>query len=188
MQGMRSAGTLLVLGCAVLAACDDGLGPGSWDATPDTTVIYSLSRSDLIGEPSAYDFVQLRRVVVEATGSTGGWDAALAEQNGAFVLMPSGKFPGINSRAAIAATTNPTLESLREAPGDTAQYSREPVVLVEGAVYAARSRRSACFTFGTGIFYAKFQVISLDPLAGSAELAVVRNPFCNNRALVPPGS
>ncbi len=182
------AGALLALVCVVAVACDDGLGPGTWDATPDTTVIYSLSRPELVGEPAAYDFVQLRRVVVEAPGATGAWDIALAEQGGSFVFVPSGNFPGIESRAAIAETSNATLESLREAPGDTAAYSRGPVVARVGAVYAVRSRRSTCFTFGTGTFYGKFQVISIDEPTGSVRLAAVRNFYCNNRALVPPGT
>jgi len=176
----------VVLVFLALASCDDGLGPLSWVDTPTTSVIYSLSRPELVGQPSAYDFVQLRRIVVESPGATGGWDIVLAEQNGTFVFLPSGEFPGIESRAAITKTDARILASVREAPGDTASYTRGPLPVVEDAVYVIRTRTASCITFGTGTFYAKFQVLSLDTQAGTAELAVVRNPYCSDRKLVPP--
>jgi hypothetical protein len=73
-----------------------------------------------------------------------------------------------------------------EAPGDTAAYLREPVAIRDGAIYVVRSRRVGCFTGGTGVYYAKLQAIAVDPVAGTFEFAVVRNPNCNNRALIPP--
>ena len=73
---------LLLVAAVGTAACDGGLGPIVWDATPDTTVIYSLSRPDLLGEPSAYDFAYLRRVTIESPVETGQWDMVLAEENG----------------------------------------------------------------------------------------------------------
>jgi hypothetical protein len=167
------------------AACDDGFGPQTWDATPDTTVLYSLSRPELIGRPSAYDFTTLVRLSVESTGATGNWDAVLAEEGNTFVFVPSGNFPGIVSRAGIGTTTHTTLESLTRAPGDTAAYSRSPVPLREGAVYVVRSRIAACLGFGSGTYYAKFQVISIDAAAGTVRFAAVRNPYCNNRDLIP---
>jgi hypothetical protein len=175
----------LLLAALPLAACGDDFGPQTWDATPDTTLLYSLSRPEYIGRPSAYDFTTLTRVSVEATGSTGNWDAALAEQNNGFVLVPSGNFPGIISRAAIGETTYTTLDQLTRAPGDTADYSRAPVPLREGAVYVVRSRIAPCIGFGSGTYYGKFQVVSMDAATGTIRLAAVRNPYCNNRALVP---
>jgi hypothetical protein len=177
---------LLVPALLLATACGDGLGPQTWDATPDTTVLYSITRPELIGQPSAYDFVSLVRITLEAATATGNWDAAVAEQNGEFVFVPAGNFPGITSRAAISTTTSATLEALTRAPGDTSAYSRLPVVLRPGTVYAVRSRLASCLSIGTaGTFYAKFQVISIDAAAGAVRLAAVRNPYCNNRSLIP---
>lgn len=176
----------LLLGAAVIpAACDDGIGPAVWDPTPDTTLIYSLSRPDLIGQPSAYDFVRLRRLAIEAPGETGSWDIVLAEQNGAFVVIPSSWFPGLSSRSGVGRSTDTDLESVTRAPGDSAFYRREPVPLAQGAVYVVRTRTDQCYPFGVGATYAKFQVVSMDAAAGAVRLAAVRNPYCNNRDLIP---
>jgi hypothetical protein len=176
---------ILVLAAAG-AACDDSLGPRTWDATPDTAVLYSLSRVELLGRPSAYDFVQLVRVAIEEPGATGAWDIALGEEGDAFVVIPSSAFPGISSRAGVGETTNQTLAELTRAPGDSASYSQRPVRVRQGAVYVVRTRREQCIGFGAGVRYAKFQVISIDPAAGTVRIAAVRNPYCNDRALVPP--
>jgi len=180
------AGFVFAVALASLAACGDNFGPQFWDPTPDSTVIYSLSRPEYLGMPSAYDIVSLRRVVIEVAGETGNWDFALGEDAGSFKLYPSGTFPGITSRAAIATTTAATLEELTRAPGDTAAYSREPVAINVGTVYAVRSRTASCSGFGSGTHYGKFQVLSIDAAAGMVQLAAVRNPYCNNRDLIPP--
>jgi hypothetical protein len=182
----KGARAVLPLVLFAAAACDDGLGPQFWDPTPDTTAVYSLSRPELIGQPSAYDFVSLRRVVIEAAGETGNWDVALGEEGGVFKLYPSGSLPGISSRAGIATTTSATLEGLERAPGDTAAYSRVPITAQIGTVYAVRSRTASCVGFGSGTYYGKFMILSIDPAVGSALIAAVRNPYCNDRSLIPP--
>jgi hypothetical protein len=170
----------------VTAACGDGLGPLTWDATPVTGVIYSLARPELVGQPSAYDFVDLRRVVVESPGATGGWDIALSEQNGQMVFLTAGAFPGIDDDILIAESTERVLTAVAEAPADTADYTRGPVPVVEDRIYIIRTRVAACITFGSGPFYGKFQVLSIDTAKGSIELAAVRNRYCNDRDLIPP--
>jgi len=184
----QRVGTRWVLGLAFASlGCGDDLGLGTWLAIPDTSVIYSLSRPELLRRPAAYDFVQLRRVVVEDPGTTGTWDVVLAEEGGQFVIVPASNFPLLtDSRAVVGVTTNTTLESLREAPGDTTAYSRAPVRLREGAVYVVRTRREVCVGFGSGVRYGKFQVISMDAAMGAVTITAVRNPFCNDRKLIPP--
>jgi hypothetical protein len=183
----KNASTLLALGTLAIAACDNGIGPAFWDPTPDSTAVYSLSRPELIGQPSAYDFVSLRRVVIEAAGETGQWDVALAEQSGDFVLVPSGNFTGISSRAGLAPSTL-SFTALTEAPGDTAAYTGLPVPIEAGQVFAVRSRRTGCPGFGTGVNYGKLVILSIDAAVGIVRLAAVRNPYCNDRKLVPPES
>jgi hypothetical protein len=168
-----------------LAACGDDFGPGDWSAIPDTTVIYSASRPELIRQPSAFDIVNLQRVAIEGGGATGNWDMALIEDGG-FQLAPETSITGSGSRSGIAPVSETNLADVVEAPGDTAAYLREPVAIRDGAIYVVRSRRVGCFTGGTGVYYAKLQAIAVDPVAGTFEFAVVRNPNCNNRALIPP--
>lgn len=173
----------------LLAACDDGLGPRQWAATPDTLTIFSVSRAELLGQPSALDISSqvVRTVVVESAAEAGTWDIALAESDGEFVMLPASVIPGLDERVGIATMTETTLEAVEEAPGDTARYAREAVPIDIGTVYVIRSRRDACGGFGgTGVRYAKLKALALDATTGSFRFEVVRNPFCNDRDLIPP--
>jgi hypothetical protein len=178
---------LIPLLAASAVACDEDFGPTFWDATPDTVFIYSASRPQLLGLPSAYDFVNLARINIESASATGAWDVVLAEQNGQFVLVPASAFPGIVSRAGIARVTGTDLAAILEAPRDTADFDATPVTIDEGAIYVVRTRRAFCNEFGTdGVRYAKIQAVDVDATAGTFRFVVVRNPFCNDRALIPP--
>jgi len=178
---------LLVLGAAVLAAgCDDDFGPQLWDDTPTEAVIFSAARPGLIGLPAAYDVVLLRSVRVEDPGATTNWDFVLGEENGELVFLPAGLFPGIASRAGIAPLPEADFETLEEAPRDTSAFTARPVDVVEGRVYAIRTRRAQCPSFAVGVMYAKMLVREVDAARGTVELSIVRNPFCDLRALVPP--
>lgn len=168
------------------AACGDGFGPRLWDATPDTVLIYSLSRPELLGLPSAYDAIQLRRVLVENPVATGTWDIALGEQNGQFVMLPAAVLTGVTSRAGIATIGGGALEAVREAPADTTRFSTVPVPIQPGTIYVLRTRREQCPGFGNGVRYAKLHALSIDETAGAFRFAIVRNPYCNDRALIPP--
>ena len=181
---MRIRLSLLILLAASVAACDDGLGPQPWDATPDTVSLYSASRSELLGYPSAFDFVNLAVIRVESPGSAGSWDVVLAGSAG-LQLVPAGAFEGQDSRAGIAVITGTTFEALTSAPTDTSQYSSQAVALQQGGVYVVRTRRAVC-SFSTAVHFAKIKVVSIDAARGVASFAVVRNPDCNDRSFVPP--
>jgi hypothetical protein len=184
---VRLAAFLSILVAASLAACDDAFGPRFWDPTPDTVEIYSVSRAELFGFPSAYDIVQLRSVLVESPAATGQWDFLLAEENGEFLLVPAGAFGGIVSRAGIASVTADSLGGIDNAPSDSARFSTQPVVIRPGAFYVLRTRRETCEGgFGSGVRYGKMHALSVDAARGVFRFAIVRNPFCNDRSLIPP--
>jgi hypothetical protein len=176
---------LLVVTAAFMAACADPFGPRFWSDAPDTTMVYSAARPELSGLPSAFDFIDLVRLRIEAPGSTGNWDVALGETSQGLVLIPAGAFQGIESRAAVALTAATTLAEVLEAPRDTAAYRREAVPLTEGAVYVIRTRRGIC-GFETGVRYAKIKAIEVDAAAGTLRFEYVRNPYCDDRSFVPP--
>ena len=183
---MRFNRFLLLIPALLSGACDDSFGPQFWDPRPDTVLLYSVSRPELLGFPSAFDAVQLRRLPIEAPAATGTWDFALAEQGGEFVMVPAGALGGVASRAGLAPVQADSLGGIREAPGDTARFSSEPVAIEPGAFYVLRTRRDACLGFGVGVRYAKLHALSVDPALGTFRFAVVRNPFCNDRRLIPP--
>lgn len=172
-----------------LAACDDPFGPREWNATPDTAFLYSASRAELIGFVSAFDFTTVpgRPVPLEATGASQNWDVALIDFNGQLALAPSSHFLGQAERSAISEQPNTTLAAITRAPGDSASYSRGPVPLRMGSVYVVRTRSSICESgLGSGIRYAKLQPVVIDQAAGTLRFIYVRNPYCDDRALIPP--
>lgn len=181
---MRIKLAMILTAAMVLAACSDPLGPQPWDATPDTVSLFTASRPDLLGFPSAYDFVNLTPVRIEATSAPGNWDLAVTGQ-GPLQFVPAGAFQGQTSRAGIATITNSTFEALAKAPTDTAAFTSQPVTLTQGGVYVVRSRRAPC-SFSTAVHYAKVKVVSIDAASGLVRFAVVRNPYCNDRSFVPP--
>jgi hypothetical protein len=168
-----------------LVACDEELGPDGWTDAPDTTVIYSLSRVELIGQPSAYDFINHVVLRVESPSATNNWDVAVRDEGGQLALVPAGGFQGQVSRAGLARITNQTFEQLAEAPGDTAAFSSAPAIVQPGQVYAVRTRRTAC-AFSTSVRYGKIRIISVDQAAGTLTFESVVNPFCNDRSLIAP--
>lgn len=180
---IRCAAVLMVTAAA--AGCGDSLGPGNWDATVDTIALYAVERPDLQGLPDAYDFVNDRLRVLEDIGSGTEWDIALSDAgSGAFDLLTPGTIVGQEPSAGIALVADKTFEEIDRAPRDTARYqTTEPVALVSGTVYVIRSRvdaRSGCERFS------KMELVDTDPARGVARLRFTRNPFCDDRALVPP--
>ncbi|MGQ0814346.1 MAG: hypothetical protein ACT4O1_07750 [Gemmatimonadota bacterium] len=183
---MRIGFALTLLAAVTVPACDDQFGPQPWNATPDTIMLFSLSRSDLLGMPSAFDAVNHRRIEIETPGSTGAWDFALGGTNGELQLIPASGFAGQGgSRAAIATITGVDFDALLEAPDDTARFSSRPVTLTVGGVYVVRTRRVPC-SFGSAVHYGKIKAVAVDPPSGRASFAVVVNPLCNDRSFVPP--
>jgi hypothetical protein len=182
----KLARLFLIGGAAVsMVACDDPFAIDDWTSVTDTIQVFSVSRPELIGQPSAYDFVTRVLVRVESPTSAGSWDIALRDENGQLALAPAGSFQGQTSRAGLALITNTTFEELSEAPGDTASYSVTPRIVQPGQIYAVRSRRAGC-GFNVGVRFGKIKIISVDQAAGTVRFASVVNPLCNNRDLIPP--
>jgi hypothetical protein len=172
---------------ALLAACGDNLGPSFWDATPVTVTLYSASRADYLGFASAVDLASptVATVSIEAPGATYNWDFVLAHDQGGLALVPAGAMAGIQSRARIAVLEGVDFIDVTEAPRDTALYSAAPVPLRTGVVYVVRSRRAPC-GYTNAHRYARILPVEIDQERGIARLAIVRNPFCDDRALIPP--
>jgi hypothetical protein len=181
----RWARATLLAALLPLAACDDPFANQPWDATPATLTLYSVSRDEYVGMPSALDLVTLRAVAVEETGGAESWDFLLAEQDGAVMFVPSIVVPGTTTRSAIGEADESTLAAVTRAPGDSASYTRSPLPISEGAIYVLRSRRTVC-GYVRGSHYGKMEVVALDAARGIVEVAVVRNPYCDDRDLVPP--
>jgi hypothetical protein len=171
-----------ILALAV-AACEDPFALEPFPNVADTTTLYSVSRPELLGLPSAFDFAQgPRRVVVESATELGIWDILLAEEGGSFQLVPQGAVLDPSSRAGIAVDSVRAFDEIVSAAADTAAYTRHAAVpLTLGNVYVIRTR-----VRGTCVFYAKLEPIALDAGIGSMEFRFVFNPNCANRDLSAP--
>jgi hypothetical protein len=179
---------LTVAAVFVLAACDDPFGPQPWNPNPVEITLYSASRPAYIGLVSALDLVAepVSAVPIEAPGATGQWDVVLVDlPGGGLALAPADALGGAPQRVGIAVIENRSFIEITEAPRESEAYSEEPVALRAGVVYVIRSRRGQC-GFMTGHRYAKMQPIEIDAERGIYRFAVLRNPFCDDRALVPP--
>jgi hypothetical protein len=181
---MRLRFSFLLLFTPLLTACDDDLN-ADWTAVPDTVLLYSLSRPELLGKPSAFDFFDGVPISVESPAASGRWDLALIDLNGELALVPASAFVGVVSRAGVATVSARTLEEVTEAPGDTAQFKSEPVVIRVGTIYVVRTRRTDC-GFGSGVRYAKLEPLEVNTTAGTLRFRSIVNPYCNDRKLIPP--
>ncbi len=179
---------LLPIVALAAAACNDNLGPTAWSDAPDTVTLYSASRANLVGKPSGFDFTTPRTVVVEAASEAQSFDMLLADQAGSFSLIPSGVILGNANRAGLSPVTADSLHAIRQAPTDTTKFVTSAAVPIHlGDFFVARSRRVTC-VLTTGSYYAKFQVIVVNPDSGLVRVAIARNPYCGDTSLVPPGS
>jgi hypothetical protein len=187
MLSVFKLGRLLLLAAAVasVAACDDETGLDVWSAVPDTITLYSLSRPDLINQPSAYDFINHLVLRVESPNATGNWDVAVRHEGTQLALVPASGFQGQQSRAALSVIAGSTFEELQEAPEDTLQFTTSAVPLTVGQVLAVRTRRAPC-AFSTSVRYGKIKIVDVNPVAGTVRFAAIVNPFCNDRSLIPP--
>ncbi|HEX9108674.1 MAG TPA: hypothetical protein VF832_15625 [Longimicrobiales bacterium] len=184
---MRVSRIFLPIAALAVAACNDNLGPLQWSDVPDTVTLYSASRAALTGQVSSFDFTAPRPVILESSGTGQSFDVVLTDQNGAFSLLPSGALLGQTNRAGIAAVSADSLKGIRKAVTDTGAYQQKlPVPVRPGSFLIVRSRRVSC-VLTTGSYYAKLQVISVDPAAGTMKFAFVRNPSCGDQTLIPPG-
>lgn len=183
---MRFVYYLMLASTTVIAACgDDRFGPRDWSDVPDTLQIYSVSRPDLLGLPSAYNGVGFQPLVIVETGAA--WDFALAERDGEFVMLPRSATETDDTTAALATIGEVTLDEVTEAPPNS-EFSTQPVPIEIGTVYVLRTRRASCgqFTSLSGSRFGKLEAIAVDAEEGTFEFAVVVNPQCNDRELVPP--
>lgn len=170
-----------------VTACDDPFGPQLWNADPVSVTLYSASRPEYVGMVSALDLAAepVAAVSIEAPGASGNWDMILIDMDGGLAFAPAGALEGFTSRARIAVIENQSFIEVTEAPRDTAAYTINPVPLRTDVVYVVRSRSSNC-GFSAGVRYAKIQPVEVDVVSGIFRFAVVRNPYCEDRSLVPP--
>jgi hypothetical protein len=183
VRAVRSA--LLTAAAAFAAGCNsDSPSIITWTGAADTTAIYSASRPEFAGRISGFDFTSGFRVAIDAPGTAGNFDIALIDQGSSLALVPNGVLESKTNGAGLYAATD-VFENLVEAPKDTLVYKRTGTFpLPTGQIYVIRSRDASCSGVGGGFYYSKLQVLDVNVQRGTATFRWVRNPFCDDRALV----
>lgn len=188
-----------VLATLILAAgCGDSTGASITPILVGDTVVIGAPVDDN-GDPIAGNEDTPNAIDITGDGAGGvfggrftdspadalQWDFALRIRDGQLALLPAAALD-IQSRAALTqALQGQTFEGLREAPGQSSFITTEPIVLTEGAVYAARSR-DAVSAFGTTCpQFAKIKALDVDLTTGRAEIAIMTNERCGDPRLVP---
>jgi len=181
-RSLSAAAAALIL-ATMTAACGDDPFTITWISTPDTALLYTLARPEL-GLPSAFDFFDRTRFVVEQPGSTNLWDVAVDTRDGKLALLPPPALEVFNE-ARVTVIENVSFDDVVEAPADTTLYSvDQPVFLALGNVYVVRTREQRT-NFGVCMLYAKLEPLILDQEVGSVTFVYDYNPRCDDRRLQP---
>lgn len=176
---------LLVAGVLAASACGDDPFQIDWTESPDTVLLYALTRPEL-NLPSGFDFYNRTSIVIEQANATGTWDMAVDSRAGKIVLLPPGAL-GVSSKAQVAALKGRTFADVTEAPADTALYvSRSSVPVEMGTIYVWRTRQGYGSWGVSCVYYAKMEAVSIDPTGGTLSFVFDSSPVCNDRSLIPP--
>jgi len=185
---VRFSRIFLPIAALAMAACNSNLAPTAWSDVPDTVTLYSASRANLATKPSGFDFSVPVAVAVEGATLAESFDIVLLDQGAGLALVPSGALLGNANHAGIAPVMADSLHGIRQAPSDTTQFIQNaPVPIQAGDFFVVRSRRVSC-VLTSGSYYAKLQIVAVNPDSGTMRMAYARNPYCGDNTLVPPGS
>lgn len=171
-----------VLAAALAAAgCQDPFG-NRRQPLPPAPITVSLSdfRTAALDEPSAFQIRDARPV---RPNQTSNWDFVYwIGDEGERQFRPRELLVEETSEAGLQPVQT-GFEELTRAPAE-GYVTSEPVAVDSGAVYAARSRQDP----RVGVQcrrYAKVQVTSVDPEAGTVTFRHLTNPNCEQRDLEP---
>lgn len=171
---------------ATLGACGDSTGL-SFDPllATDTVLIAAPTVAGNDTLPTAVDISGnglggiIGGVFPEVSSSATQWDFALRYRNGRLALVPAAEI-GLNNGSSITQSlSGETMESLREAPGQS-QFDDVAVQLSAGALYAARSR---VLSPSCTAQYAKITPLEVDQASGRVMLSIVTNTRCGDPRL-----
>ncbi len=167
-----------------LVGCGNSTGPivVPNPAEPTEVVLYDFLTGDLL-DPSAFDLIFQRAV---RTDVEIGWDfVVFTDLEGVPVARPRGGF--LNSEEEDDSgirTMGSSFEGTVEAP-ETDYVQDGTVALAEGDVFVVRSRRNPSYGTVRCRYYGKFEVLAIDPEAGSITFRHLINPNCERRDLEP---
>jgi hypothetical protein len=164
--------------------CGDPGEPEWFITTPDTVLLYSLSRAEHFGMPSAFDMISGRRVVVESEAETGHWDFAILDAVDGFAFAMPGAFPGLDASSSIVSISATPFDALTEAP--RTGYDSVGSTLDSGLVYVVRTRTVTDGAGNSCHYYGKLEPVEIDGILGTLLFRYLANPNCNSRGLVPP--
>jgi hypothetical protein len=188
----------LISALAIAAACDDSTGPQYLPILVGDTVEIA---APIDGNAAPIDGNEELPNALDITGDGAGgvyggrftdrqadvlqWDFAIRFREGKLALLPPGALDILSAASLTRALEGQTFTGLEQAPSQSQFVDDEPVFLIQGAIYAARSR-NAVSAFGTTCpQFAKIEAIEVDQVTGRARLGIVTNERCGDPRLVP---
>lgn len=183
----------LLLAAIVTTACEDSIGPPDPFLVADTVMVTAPLPQNA-GLPHALDATSNFGVrggrYPERLRDAAEWDFAVRIQDGQLVLVPAAAL-GVAVRTPPAITpplAGETMESLREAPGQSIFVADGPVAMEVGAVYAVRTREWVGENVLAGYLvpctqFAKMQPLVVDVANGVLEVYIVTNENCSDLRL-----
>jgi hypothetical protein len=167
---------------ALLGACgDDPLFPDIQLSTDTVTLTVPGGTA-----PSAVDLVRIQPPFTllrrpELVQDAGEWDITLRAEGGGLVLRPFDQ-PGSPLRGAGIIVTSDNFDRISEAPRGTGDYGDQAVAATLNGTYFFRSRQYPSQA-GLCVNYAKAKVLAVNPVAGTAQVALVINDNCDDERL-----
>lgn len=157
------------------------VGPATIPNEVDTLTLHALTGTD-ITQPSAIDLI-IRRAV--RTDRAAEFDLAFdIDSAGVPKIFPAGAL-GFPAEPGVQVMED-SFEEILEAPEDEYE-SREPLAIVQGTVFVARSRFSSvnCTFIASIARFGKFRVLSIDTAERTVTLQTLINANCGFRSLAP---
>lgn len=181
----------LISALSIVAACDDSTGPQVTPILVGDTVLIAAPIAGNEELPNALDITG-----DGAGGVYGGrftdrqsdvlqWDFAIRVRDGKLALLPPGALEILSAASITRALEGQTFAGLKEAPSQSQFVDDEPVVLTQGAVYAARSRNALSAFGSTCPQFAKIEAIEVNQVTGRVRLGILTNERCGDPRLVP---
>lgn len=173
---LLSLGVLLAV---TLTACDDPLSSRRAPVPDEPSLATLTSLTDgTLRDPSAFDVTGPEAV---RTDQTSGWDFALRRSGGGDLEFAPRNVVLETSSSAGLQRSESSFEELRQVP-EGGYSTDEPVPVVQGDVYAVRSRPDPAVAV-TCLRFMKMEVLSVDSEEGRVEIRYLANPNCGRRTV-----
>jgi hypothetical protein len=171
-----------VLGFALLASCNNGIGlpPAAIANVVDTITLYALTGTPF-DTPSAYSVSGATSI---KTYLSAGFDFAFDIRNvGGPMLLPTGAVNLPTSSGLLK--SGQSFDGITEAPTQENYEATQPLLVDVGTVAVVRSRPQPCVSISSQPLYAKVHVLAIDQTQRTITFEILNDQNCGYLGLAP---